>query len=89
MPINLLDYSCIKKLQRDNLLHAYNEPMNIYSVVLQSAAATAIYLSTYMRAVASSIHLNLSCILQNLFNYFNVHTCISLDFVVEVLKIVF
>ena len=41
--------------------------------MLQSAAATAIYLSTYMRAVASSIHLNLSCILQNLFNYFNVH----------------
>ena len=32
MPINPLGYSCIKKLQRDNLLYAYNEPMNIYSV---------------------------------------------------------
>ena len=34
MPINPLGYSCIKKLQRDNLLHAYNEPINIYSVVI-------------------------------------------------------
>ena len=32
MPINPLGYSCIKKLQRDNLWHAYNEPINIYSV---------------------------------------------------------
>ena len=32
MPINPLGYYCIKKLQRDNLLHAYNEPINIYSV---------------------------------------------------------
>ena len=32
MPINPLGYSCVKKLQRDNLLHAYNEPINIYSV---------------------------------------------------------
>ena len=31
MPINSLGYSCIKKLQRDNLLHAYNEPINLYS----------------------------------------------------------
>ena len=31
MPINPLGYSCIKELQRDNLLHAYNEPINIYS----------------------------------------------------------
>ena len=31
-PINPLGYSCIKKLQRDNLWHAYNEPINIYSV---------------------------------------------------------
>ena len=31
VPINPLGYSCIKKLQRDNLLHAYNEPINIYS----------------------------------------------------------
>ena len=31
MPINPLGYSCIKKIQRDNLLHAYNEPINIYS----------------------------------------------------------
>ena len=33
-PINPLGYSCIKKLQRDNLWHAYNEPINFYSVVL-------------------------------------------------------
>jgi hypothetical protein len=33
MPINPLGYSCIKKLQMDNLLHAYNEPINIYSVL--------------------------------------------------------
>ena len=26
VPINPLGYSCIKKLQRDNLLHAYNDP---------------------------------------------------------------
>ena len=32
--MNPLGYSCIKKLQRDNLWHAYNEPINIYSVVL-------------------------------------------------------
>ena len=32
MPKNPLGYSCIKKLQKDNLLHAYNEPINIYSV---------------------------------------------------------
>ena len=32
VPINPLGYSCIKKLQRDNLWHAYNEPINIYSV---------------------------------------------------------
>ena len=25
---------CIKKLQRDNLWHAYNEPINIYSVCI-------------------------------------------------------
>ena len=31
MPINSLGYSCIKKLQRDNLWHAYNEPINFYS----------------------------------------------------------
>ena len=31
MPINPLGYPCIKILQRDNLLHAYNEPINIYS----------------------------------------------------------
>ena len=31
MPINPLCYWSIKKLQRDNLLHAYNEPINIYS----------------------------------------------------------
>ena len=34
MPINPLGYSCIKKLQRDNLWHAYNEPINFYSVAL-------------------------------------------------------
>ena len=33
MPINPIGYSCIKKLQRDNLLHAYNEPINIYSAI--------------------------------------------------------
>ena len=33
MPINPLGYSCIKKLQRDNLWHAYNEPINFYSVL--------------------------------------------------------
>ena len=33
MPINPLGYSCIKKLQRDNLWHAYNEPINFYSAV--------------------------------------------------------
>ena len=32
MPINPLGYSCIKKLQRNNLWHAYNEPINFYSV---------------------------------------------------------
>ena len=32
MPINPLGYTCIKKLQRDNLWHAYNEPINFYSV---------------------------------------------------------
>ena len=32
MPINPLSYSCIKKLQRDILWHAYNEPTNFYSV---------------------------------------------------------
>ena len=32
MPINPLGYSCIKKLQRDNLWHAYNELINFYSV---------------------------------------------------------
>ena len=31
VPINPLGYSCIKKLQRDNLWHAYNEPINFYS----------------------------------------------------------
>ena len=31
MAINPLGYSCIKKLQKHNLLHAYNEPINIYS----------------------------------------------------------
>ena len=31
-PINPLGYSCIKKLQRDKLWHAYNEPINFYSV---------------------------------------------------------
>ena len=31
MPINSLGYSCIKKLQKDNLWHAYNEPINFYS----------------------------------------------------------
>ena len=36
MPINSLGYSCIKKLQRDNLWHAYNEPINFYSVVTES-----------------------------------------------------
>ena len=34
MPINSLGYSCIKKLQRDNLWPAYNEPINFYSVLL-------------------------------------------------------
>ena len=34
MPINSLGYSCIKKLQRDNLWHAYNEPINFYSASL-------------------------------------------------------
>ena len=32
MPINPLGYSCIKKLQKDNLWHAYNEPIHFYSV---------------------------------------------------------
>ena len=32
LPINSIGYPRIKKLQRDNLWHAYNEPMNIYSV---------------------------------------------------------
>ena len=36
MPINPLGYSCIKKLQRDNLWHAYNEPINFYSEVLDT-----------------------------------------------------
>ena len=31
MTINPLGYSCIKKLQRDNLWHAYNMPINFYS----------------------------------------------------------
>ena len=29
MPINSLGYPYIKKLQRDNLLHAYNMPIDI------------------------------------------------------------
>ena len=29
MPINSLGYPCIKELQRDNLLYAYNMPINI------------------------------------------------------------
>ena len=33
VPINPLGYSCIKELQRDNLLHAYNEPIDIYSEI--------------------------------------------------------
>jgi hypothetical protein len=37
MPINPLGYSCIKKLQRDNLWHAYNEPINFYSVLSSTA----------------------------------------------------
>ena len=32
-PINSFGYSCIKKLQRDNLWHAYNEPINFYSAM--------------------------------------------------------
>ena len=40
MPINPLGYSCIKKLQRDNLWHAYNEPMNFYSVLEWSLMQT-------------------------------------------------
>ena len=32
MPISPLGYSRIKELQRDNLLHAYNEPIILYSV---------------------------------------------------------
>ena len=36
MPINSLGYSCIKKLKRDNLWHAYNEPINFYSVHLEN-----------------------------------------------------
>ena len=39
MPINPLGYSCMKKLQRDNLLHAYNEPINIYSATLDQMHA--------------------------------------------------
>ena len=31
LPINSLGYPQIKKLQRDNLWHAYNEPINIDS----------------------------------------------------------
>ena len=34
MPINPIGYSCIKKSQRDNLLHAYNEPINFYSAYI-------------------------------------------------------
>ena len=34
LPINSIGYPRIKKLQRDNLWHAYNEPINIYSVCL-------------------------------------------------------
>ena len=34
MPINALGYPCIKKLQRDNLLHAYNMPINIIQCVI-------------------------------------------------------
>ena len=49
MPINPLGYSCIKKLQRDNLWHAYNEPINIYSVYNFSScfetAADYVYIS--------------------------------------------
>ena len=42
MPINPLGYSCIKKLQRDNLWHAYNEPINFYSVGGQVAMRRAV-----------------------------------------------
>ena len=40
VPINLLGYSCIKKLQSDNLWHAYNEPINIYSVYIVKFIST-------------------------------------------------
>ena len=42
VPINPLGYSCIKKLQRDNLWHAYNEPINIYSALLAGVFAIGI-----------------------------------------------
>ena len=35
LPINSLGYPRKKKLQRDNLWHAYNEPINFYSVNLK------------------------------------------------------
>ena len=42
VPINPLGYSCIKKLQRDNLWHAYNEPINIYSVVSKTLQSESV-----------------------------------------------
>ena len=45
MPINSLGYSCIKKLQRDNLLHAYNEPKNIYSECISTKEKLRAYFS--------------------------------------------
>ena len=41
MPINSLGYPCIKKLQRDNLWHAYNMPINI--IQCDSGHETTIY----------------------------------------------
>ena len=53
MPIDPLGYSCIKKLQRDNLWHAYNEPINIYSV---GCTVGYICITRYLHAVISIYH---------------------------------
>ena len=50
LPINSLGYPRIKKLQRDNLWHAYNMPINFYSERFESTTSGSFRLSL-VRAV--------------------------------------
>ena len=47
MPINSLAYPCIKIFQRDKLLHAYNEPISIYSAAKEDALLINALLSNH------------------------------------------